>query len=182
MSETKVRLPLAKAQQLALAIIEDLKPSCVRLALAGSVRRLEPECGDIELVAIPEQCNDLLGWPIASKLDLRLETLIAAGRLVKLKGADRYKQFRLVKSGAMLDLFIVTPETWGVQLLIRTGPAAFAHRFVTPRAQGGRILPAGWRVSSGRLQNETGKCLSTPEERDVFEAVEMDYVEPWRRA
>ncbi|MCX6753734.1 MAG: hypothetical protein NTV03_01615, partial [Candidatus Nomurabacteria bacterium] len=48
------RYPLAEAMRIAEALLEELKPHCARIAVAGSVRRKKADCGDIELVAIPK--------------------------------------------------------------------------------------------------------------------------------
>jgi DNA polymerase/3'-5' exonuclease PolX len=45
---------LYDAQRIADKLIADLSPHCDRIEVAGSVRRQKPECGDIELVAIPK--------------------------------------------------------------------------------------------------------------------------------
>jgi hypothetical protein len=48
------RLPLAEAQAVADELVGLLAESCVRFAIAGSIRRQERTCGDVELVVIPQ--------------------------------------------------------------------------------------------------------------------------------
>lgn len=39
------RYPLAEALRIAEALLEELKPYCARIAVAGSVRRKKADCG-----------------------------------------------------------------------------------------------------------------------------------------
>lgn len=101
---------LASALCVAEAVLAELAPGCERIALAGSARRRKPQVSDLELVAIPRPQTDLYGTPTGSLLDPILEGLVAAGRMQSIKGGSRYKQFLLVRSGMVLDLFLVTSE------------------------------------------------------------------------
>ena len=79
-----------------------------------------------------------------------------------------------------LDLFIVQPPAqWGVQFLIRTGPAMFSKWMVTQRRKGG-ALPSFAHVRGGAVWNgET--LISMPEESDYFEFCELLWITPERR-
>ena len=72
---TGLRYTLAEAQRIAGAIVGQLDPSCVRLEIAGSLRRGRPDVGDIELVAIPrfiEEPSGLFETQQVSLLDRAL--------------------------------------------------------------------------------------------------------------
>jgi DNA polymerase/3'-5' exonuclease PolX len=152
-----------------------LQPACERIEIAGSIRRKKTEIGDIEIVCIPlySFSPDLFGDPVQEYA--LTDDVIKAQDWKTVKNGKKYKQF-VLEGGAQLDLFLVTPETWGLQLLIRTGPADFSHRLVTGRRHGG-CLPAGWKVKDGRLHGYNG-ALETTEERDVFAALGMDWIAP----
>lgn len=79
-----------------------------------------------------------------------------------------------------MDLFIVRPETWACQFIIRTGPSEFSKRFVTQRSQGG-MLPTGWRVQDGMLWDENGEVVGVSSEQAAFEAIGKPWREPWER-
>lgn len=105
---------------------------------------------------------------------------------MRIKDGEKYKQisiktesFGLIHLAEFkLDLFIVRPETWGVQFAIRTGPAEFSHKFVTRRSLGG-WLPDHLKVDGGLLwDTRTETVIQTPEEQNFFEAIGMDWVEP----
>ncbi|MFA9478535.1 hypothetical protein ACERK3_09525 [Phycisphaerales bacterium AB-hyl4] len=206
------RLSYTAASALAEKIRQTLAPACRRIEIAGSIRRRSAWIGDLELVAIPIHQPGLFpGQPGVSLLDQSLDELVEAGRMLRgEKQGPRYKRFvvpgRDPGSGdrrVNVDLFIVTPATWGVQLLIRTGPADFGRRCVTRRSYGG-LLRDDCRIAEGRMwrmlatdepippdSKERGELTiidgywhvaePTPEEAMVFEYLGIDYLEPERR-
>lgn len=174
----KQRIPLKQAQQLTAKIIEALTPGCQRIEAAGSVRRCVPTVGDLEIVCIPRFGLDLFGEPAWSKLDPILANLVYAGRLIKGdKNGERYKTFFVPAiEGLKLDLFVTTPECWGVNFTIRTGSADFSHKLVTPKWQGG-YLPGDLRVAGARVWRGND-VLNTPEELSLFELIGLPWLEP----
>ena len=181
MSKTKNRIPLARGQQLAAAIIGELQPGCERIEVAGSIRRRRPDIGDIEIVCIPKVKLDLLGNRLGTHLDAILDALVQAKRLEKVKGGDLYRQYLLPKhDGVKLDLFITDTSKWACIFTIRTGPASFSSRLVATRALGG-LTPFNMRFNLGRLWYD-GAPMETPEERDVFTALGLEWIEPWNRS
>ena len=182
---TGARVPLAEARHTAGQIYGQLDPSCVRLSIAGSIRRGRPDIGDIELVAVPrflEEPSDL--WGGTRQVSLLANALAREEReqvLERISGGDRYVKLRHVRSGMQVDLFITTPEQWGLILLIRTGPADYSQWLVTEARR------RGLHVAGGRLHNGSGlpgrtdcscQVIPTPDERDVYTALALPYVEP----
>lgn len=178
-------------QALAAQLCAVLASACERLEIAGSIRRGKPDPKDIELVAIPHVItvpqNDMFGTPVSehssSLLDMSLEQLVELegweyDQVVKRNG-PRYKRLRHVASGVCCDLFITTPERWGVIFTIRTGPADFSQELVT------RALRRGLKVDDGRLwrlhRDNTRSEIQTPTEQDFFAALGLPYLEPAQR-
>jgi DNA polymerase/3'-5' exonuclease PolX len=183
-SQTATKLPLQRARWIAEAVVTDLAPGCTRIEIAGSVRRRKPECGDIEIVAIPREPEKLVVGSPGTLLDQILDKLcrgqgVSQRTLIQLKAGDRYKQYEIVHAGCRLDLFLCTPETWGWILLLRTGPETFTKRVVTKRQHGG-LCPLQLRFEGGRIW-QGDKVLPTPEEIDVFKALMTPWREPWER-
>lgn len=173
---TKQKLPFRDGLSLARTLIEQLAPYCERIEAAGSVRRMKPEIGDIELVAIPKMQLDMFG---GTTQDHSLDAVAWAGMGRCMKSGHKYKQVEL-HAGINLDLFIVTPPAqWGVIFTIRTGPAEFSHRIVTTKAHGG-LLPSNFSVREGAVWNSK-EMFSTPEEVDFFRLIGLQYIEPWDR-
>lgn len=210
-SAPKVRIPLPQADELAVEVLELLRPACQRIAIAGSVRRRRADIGDLEVVAIPRyesRANDELVLfedqplpPIeVNLLDELVAGLLADGVFGKRLDKNgrpaigpKYKRLRF--HDFALDLFCGSPENWGVLLAIRTGPAAYAHAIVTNVGQWTRpayagadhqprrgLLPRGMRVGEGnQLFGPDGRVIPTPTEESFFEAIGQPILEPWRR-
>jgi DNA polymerase/3'-5' exonuclease PolX len=187
-------MKLADARTLAETIQWAIAPGCKDVRIAGSIRRLKGEPGDIELVAVPDQRppKPVFGQPnqFANTLeailyDLRLGS--PDGLCLRLeKGGSLYKQFWVsVDNGATylikLDLFLVTTESFPVQFVIRTGPAEFSHWIVTPRAKGG-CMPDGYKCESGRvICVATGEPMPFEEEIDFLGFLGLGWIEPYAR-
>jgi DNA polymerase/3'-5' exonuclease PolX len=179
-------MKLAKAEKIAETIAIMLQPRCLRIEIAGSVRRGKAEVHDIELCAMPrfERVTDLFGQPKGVMSLLENYPWALVGEL--LKGGEKYKQLRL-EEGINLDLFIVTPPAdWGVIYTIRTGPAEFSHWIVTQRKRGGG-LPSDCKVEGGRVYRGD-EYLPMSEEIDFLNFLGLGWVEPkdrqpgWRKA
>ena len=171
---------LLSAYKIASRTLEQLAPFCDRAEIAGSIRRGKPEVKDIEIVAIPTldtTALDLFGNPLPNTYPLYgfLETIFSQ-RNRKIKGGLRYCQYALGE-GINLDLFLVLPPSeWGVQFMLRTGPAEFSHWLVTLKRHGG-ALPSYLRCINGALYRGLHK-ISTPTEMDVFNVCGLDWIEP----
>jgi DNA polymerase (family 10) len=190
MSMAGPRLPLAEARHIAGQIYGQLDPSCERLAIAGSIRRGRADVGDIELVAIPRFIEEPASlWGDTSQVSLLSQALAreeAEQVLERLSGGERYVKLRHVRSGLQVDLFITTPEQWGLILLIRTGPAAYSQWLVTEARR------RGFHVAHGRLfhgaghNRNDGFCdctqpIPTPTEESVYAALGLLFAPPERR-
>jgi DNA polymerase/3'-5' exonuclease PolX len=187
-------LPLAEKLQDLLA------PACKRIEIAGSIRRLKPEPGDIEIVAIPDLRPPRLHFGMkdcATNLDMILQSLQMDDengvKLLKSMAGPRYKKYYVSLDAGQtwlikLDLFLVIPPSdWGVEYLIRTGPAEFSHWIVTKRSWGGG-MPDGYRVDGNRVISETGDYIPCPEEIDFLRFCKLQWIEPkfrrpmWQRS
>jgi hypothetical protein len=197
MSNVDERMSLADAQALAQQFVDRIAPHCVRVEIAGSIRRGKSSVGDIEIVAQTERMMD-------DALDQHIEHLSASGEFTPHLANDkarawgaRYKAGWF--AGRRLDLFIVRPDReWGVTFLIRTGPGDANKELVTRRLyQGdGGITPAHlafedgalWRLPYEFPHTITGRVpvgsvrIPTPEETDVFEQLGLPYIQPEDRA
>jgi len=206
---TKTRIQLSDAARLAADLQAEMSPACERIEIAGSLRREERSCGDIEFVIIPKRDPDLYGRPTESKLDPLLQRLVDRRILERgRKNGDRQKQLIITAGnelqcpGLVLELFICEPATWGVMFAIRTGSADYSHAIVTQRCEGG-LLADGHRVRHGRVWRKGDgeaiadgqaiptdellidgdtwyRVLPTPEEKDVL-ALAGGYIQPQLR-
>lgn len=168
------------ANDIARKIHEQLVPYCVRLGVAGSLRRNKPEVKDIEIVCLPKNkpLVDLFGFETAHYPLLDYLRGEFARDKEKVKGEEKYFQFWLKHEEIALDLFIVTPPAqWGVIYTIRTGPAEFSQWAVTSGFGG---LPADCRVKDGGVyRGET--LLEMPDEKDFLNFIGVGELAPDKR-
>jgi DNA polymerase (family 10) len=170
-----MKTPLARSRALEIAqrVGEILTPAAVRCEIAGSLRRCKPTVGDVDLLVISQPPRPVFGQAAALPIDTALR---AAGLLVT-------KQGRLARhfwcDNVYVDLWLADPATWGCRLAIRTGSADFSHWLVTHRSQGG-ACPNDMMFKDGRLWR-AGYLLDTPEEADVFDELDLAWIEPTAR-
>lgn len=187
-----------------------LAPFCERIEVVGSVKRNDkPEVHDIEILLIQKQGHPIpefgkpniyTNWIDKAMADLEYEGLLR--QAADKKDGDRYKKRAIVGTGELnefcLDLFIVTPTTWGLQNLIRTGPSLFSHRAVTnqralafDRETGNQyfgFLPDHLKYvrakdapdKLSRVMRGT-EVLKLPEERDAIEMLGFGWIPPNER-
>lgn len=164
MSEQSKRYPYATAYKIALEILEQLKPHCERIEIAGSVRRKKTEVGDIELVVIPKPFETGL-------FQTGIANVVNQWQKVKGELPCKYTQ-RILPSGIKLDLFIAEEGNWGSVFAIRTGSADYSHK----------VLANGWVrqgfKSDGGYLFRDGEKYEIREEKDLFRLIGIPYVEP----
>ena len=185
------RIPLADAEALARGLLDELRSACVRVEIAGSIRRRRPDVGDIEIVAIPRMDSEPWGLiegmvrPV-NRLEERCALLRGPdGLLPRLDERGRAcwgeRLKRATWRGFAADLFsVVAPAQWGAILAIRTGSAEFSRRLVTSKLHGG-MMPSHLRVKDGALWRRDGEMVPTPEEADVFAAIGLAWIPPEAR-
>jgi DNA polymerase/3'-5' exonuclease PolX len=185
-------------------LMENLRPGCERIEIAGSLRRGRPEVHDIEIVAKPYSKAPIpvFGNKFIDKtmLDRHLRYLEEDCVLKKVKGGDKYKQYTIGRweefgleapvNPFNLDLFVVTPPAqWGVQMVIRTGPNKpennFSQWMVTQRLKGG-ALPGDYYVKDGAVWefdaiDRNDRLVKMPEEKDFFTLCGLEWMEPDER-
>ena len=155
-------MKLQEAQKIANKYLELLEPFCLRIEIAGSIRREKPEVKDIEIVCIKK--SDFNSYRDFGE---------TVNDWQKIKGNPdgKYTQ-RLLPEGINLDLFMANERNWGLIFAIRTGSADFSHK----------ILACGWvkagYKSEGGILKKDGKETEIREEKDLFDLIGLPFVEP----
>ncbi len=189
----------------ALSIAEQyqelLRPACERIEIVGSVKRADkPDVHDLEILLIlksghprPEFGSKVVYLTHLDQILARLQATKMLREPLKKANGEKYKKFAICKYSEVndfcLDLFIVRPETWGVQNVIRTGPRIFSHCFVTNQGMTAfdretgmsyeGLLPVEYTYVRGETKIMRGEeVLSLPEEGDAIALLGHGWIEP----
>lgn len=163
----KIRHPLADARVIADELAARLAPACLRVEVAGSVRRGKETVGDIELV----YCSR------GGEAETLIAGMVARGELVIRGGyGPKNKFLRHIPSGISVDLFAATEESWFNTLAFRTGPAASNIAVAeAARDKGWRWRPYGAGFTCGDT------VIAARTEQAVFELVGIWCLPPAER-
>ena len=153
-----------KALTIAEKYKKELEEFCSRVEIVGSIRRKKREVKDVEIVAIPI-CN----------LTYHLGDWLNQFKKVKGKFPCKYTQIELPE-GIKLDIFFADRHNWGLIYAIRTGSADFSHLVL---ARG--WVEKGYKSRNGNLHHKDGSVKYIREERELFDLIELDYIEPEKR-
>lgn len=182
------RFPFHVAGRISMELLNALQPHCEQITVAGSLRRLKADVGDIEILYVPRfgQVTGESLFPSTDNLaDRAIEGMLAAGWLAKrknIKGAtmwgDQNKLAVHVASGIPVDLFATTAASWFNYLVCRTGPADSNKRIAAAaQAKGWTWKP----YSPGFTRLSDGEQRAVTSEEEVFQFVGLPYQKPQDR-
>jgi len=185
----ETKRPYAQVMPIAEKLQERFAPLCEpdRCVIAGSLRRRKALVGDMELVVLPKWNveKNLFHQEVGRYAPLLgyLDELLAADVIQHgpaKRWGSRYRKFVMTSTTGInyaVDLYIQHDlSTWGGSLMIRTGSKNFSSRMVMQRQHGG-YMPNGWE--GGKIfRDKRGEVVDTTEERMVFDAFGMDWIEP----
>ena len=164
-----------------------LADHCMRLEMAGSLRRGKDKVGDIEIVYVPDfepQPLGLFETEMVNKTDAILDRLITEGIIEKranVKGSstwgDQNKLARHTASGIPIDFFSTREQCWFNYLVCRTGGA----RSNMAIASAAHSKGWKWHPYHPGFTDQHGNWHSVHSEREVFELVGLPYLEPHER-
>jgi DNA polymerase/3'-5' exonuclease PolX len=171
---------LQQAQQIATEIIQHLKPHCEHIVIAGSVRRQEKICKDVEIVCIPKKCKAVFNEQV--NLFGEIETTVQYTGLdrnfIKAlsdypidKGSPRGRHCKINYVGAYADVFICTQSNFGYIYALRTGPKALSQRLVVYLKQNGYVCNDGWVYKNGTP-------IEITQESELFTMAGLKFYDP----
>lgn len=176
MTATIQKHPLTEAQPLAVQIWELLKPHCFEgfCKVAGSIRRQKPEVKDMEIVCVPLTTTVPDGF-FATK-EMRSGEFVSALETIgqRIKGdplEGKYCQYEMYLHGINVDVFMVEKSNFGMQYLIRTGPADFSQKILW------KFNNKGYH-SVGGYPTKGEERLSFTSEQAVFDFLGEPFVAP----
>jgi DNA polymerase/3'-5' exonuclease PolX len=151
-------MKLKEAQKFAEHLMEQIRPFCDRLVVAGSIRRKKSEVRDVDLVLIPKP---LLWHRIVAALQRNLNAKV-------LKHGEKAAQLTI--DGINVDLYSATEETWEPLLLIRTGSAEHNIKLAMIAQKKGMKLSHKGLIKDGKVVATT--------EKEIFNLLNMQPVRP----
>lgn len=173
---------LERAQKYAEKLVEQMRPFCETVEIGGSIRRGKSEVKDIEIIAVPrweeewrssllpEQVNLLHEWSLQRQRIRWIKP--GTGNIVSWQPKAEGKYWRgLIDEQIKLDLFLASPQNFGIIFAIRTGSAEFTTALVTHAKKIGLPCVEGYITRDG-------KRLPTPDEQTVFDLLNLEYIEP----
>lgn len=163
------RIPWSEANAIAEDLVNQLRPHCSQIDIAGSIKRRKPTIGDVEIVCLP------LPYDASPLFCSGIATVVNQWEKVKGELPCRYTQ-RILPSGMKLDLFMPDPAGYGLQLAIRTGSAEWSHKRLATA-----WVRTGFKSEGGLLRDQAGRVLPCRTERELFERIGLKWVEPVNR-
>ncbi len=184
-------LPYTTARSYAIHLRDLLAPHCVRVEIAGSIRRQRPYVNDVDLVVIPKgsiTTTNLFGEPEATAMGSPLHAFLV--RFVQESAAKQGRasvwisgeknpsavNYILKLPKVQLDVFVATELNWGSKLLQRTGSKEH-NIWIASRA---RQLGLEWKLDTGIIRPD-GAVVASKTEREIYAALGMHYVIPENR-
>lgn len=167
MSDQSKRYPYAEAYEIALKVLEQLKPYCERIETAGSLRRKKAEVSDLDIVIIPKAYS-------MGIFESGIATVVNKWKFSKGElefGKTRYIQ-RILPEGIKIDIFFAEEENFGLIFAIRTGSLEYNRKILIPG-----LNRQGFKSDGGYLFRD-GERYEVREEKDLFRLIGIPYVEP----
>lgn len=186
----KPKIPLEEALQKGIHIKTLLQPYCLRIEIAGSIRRKKPTVGDIEILYIPKPGftlveGDLMETEVEDLCQEFIKTLFKTKTLELRKKSNNSTAFgKLVKLLTIpqcqtpIDLFRCKQTTWANNLLSRTGGKTNNIRIASSALKLGiEWMPFG----PGFFNPQTQKIIPISCEEEAYQIVNLPFQPPENR-
>ncbi len=154
------RFHLHTALVAAREIARALAPFAERVEIAGSLRRRRETVKDIDILAATTDVARLA------------DAFVALPGVARVTGKGETKCSVILTSGMACDLRMVDASVFGAALAHFTGSAD--HNVAMRR----RAKSMGMKLSEYGLERDDGARIACPDERDVFDALGLAYIEP----
>lgn len=146
------------ALDIANTCIGKLKPHCVLINLAGSLRRNASQVHDIEIVLLPRRkvvSTNLFGDYLLDVSPDFIQKVNRLGTILKGEASGRYCKVELAE-GIAVDIFMPQVHDYYRQFAIRTGSAEFSHTTIAAA-----WVRKGWVGTADGLRKRS-ECVQTP--------------------
>jgi DNA polymerase (family 10) len=176
--DTAKMFPTQIAFAVAQRIVDELRPACDRIEIAGSLRRGNNMVHDIDILLLPKEAGEGFSLESSTLLEGLIGQLVARGSLTPVRGKEKIKCFVATKTGIPVDVYVAKPETWATLLLIRTGSKEHNIKL----AQRAKELGMKLRASGDGIEHVNGDFLRVNAEEEIFALLNLPYVRPEERS
>ncbi len=162
------RFKLSDADQYVEPLLAHLRalPAVQRLEVAGSYRRRRETVGDIDLLAIATEPQEVVegftSYPDVKSVELAGDTKVTV----------------VLRSGLQVDLRILPPESYGAALQYFSGSKAHSVKLRKRAVAQGLSISEYGVIRVGESGGERGELVAGREEADVYEAVGLPWIAP----
>ena len=161
---TLTLLEYTKAEAVAHQVEEAVKSLCDKLKIVGSIRRKKPQVGDCDFVVLATDNN----WAKIVQALRKSKVICSGPSLTKVN-------FPVEGGFFQVDFYRATPQTFGIQELIRTGSAD--HNMWLA----GYAISKGYRLKYSVGLIKDGIAVAGEREESVFSALDLPCPEPQER-
>lgn len=188
-------IPYETAKNLADRIVESIRRSCLRVDVAGEIRRREPLIRRVDVVAVashnvqqlpavgPNGEATAVCKSVENLLATRIGRLVGDGRLIPedIRGDLRRRYAIPAVPTLKLTLHLTTVHDYGARLAMATGPEPYVALIAKPAGQGGLLKPGLILRDFGLWNLERSRPVATPDEAAFFEHVITGWIPPEAR-
>ena len=164
LSQRIPRKEIQKAEKIIKDVIKEVNPD-IDMEIVGSYRRQKSSSGDIDVLFTHKK----------NQLNQIIKSLEEKGILFEQisKGQKKYSGIINVdKLGRRIDILFVKPENYPAALLYFTGSGEHNQKM---RAV---AKSKNYKLNEYNLTDENGKKIPVKSEKDIFDKLELEYLEP----
>ena len=167
LSQRIPRKEIQKAEKILKTVVKEVNPE-IEMEIVGSYRRGKTTSGDI----------DVLFTHNKNQLNQVIKALEDKGVLYEQisKGGKKYSGIIIVdKLGRRIDVLFIKPENYPAALLYFTGSGEHNQKM---RAV---AKSKNYKLNEYNLEDEKGNKIKVKNEKEIFDKLEMEYLEPRQR-
>lgn len=168
------RIPRQKAQAFADRIVAAIEADCHQIVIAGSIARMCPDVGDIDLVILPKDPEK-----IRLRLTAKASSVRANGQFnLLLEYGNKIKVDVFFATPEEKGLFETIPTNFGSLQICRTGSAEFNMALASLAQSKG----LHWNPYHGILKlnyaTRQNEVIASATEQDIFDALGLPFIAP----
>jgi len=167
-----------EARNAAGSIMRELEGYCVKISIAGGIRREAKKIYEhITFICLPKTVdfsNDLFGKK-HHRVEGFINTLARWSNVFGDSSDGQYMRY-IHHSGVMVDIYIASEVNWGLVLMMRTGKVAYFKYILN------ELKSAGFYVKDGFVKKSGGShVVYTPTEESIYKLIGQEWVLPLTR-